>query len=142
MSINIEGFEGIDRIFKNLENKISSNEREVLGKACAMIERDAKILAPKDTGALRRSIASRIEEEDGELTGIVFTPLEYAPYPEFGTGLFAEGGNGRKTPWAYEDEKTGEVIWTSGQHPQPYMRPALENNREQIIQMAKEDLLK
>lgn len=142
MSINIEGFEGIDRIFKNLENKISSNEREVLGKACAMIERDAKILAPKDTGALRRSIASRIEEEDGELTGIVFTPLEYAPYVEFGTGLFAEGGNGRKTPWAYEDEKTGEVIWTSGQHPQPYMRPALDNNREQIIRMAEEDLLK
>ena len=142
MSIKIEGFEGIDRIFKNLENKISSNEREVLSKACAMIERDAKMLAPKVTGALRRSIASRIEEEDGELTGIVFTPLEYAPYVEYGTGLFAEGGNGRKTPWAYEDEKTGEVIWTSGQHPQPYMRPALDQNREQIKKMAKEDLLK
>lgn len=133
----------VDGMVERLEKRIDVNEEVVLKKSCALVERSAKQLAPKDTGALRRSITSRIEEEDGEKVGIVFTPLEYAPYVEYGTGLFAEGGNGRKdVPWAYEDEKTGELIWTAGQHPQPFMRPALENNREKIINMARGGLLK
>ena len=41
-------------------------------------------------------------------------------------------------PWAYKDEKTGELIFTSGQKPQPYMRPAIDNNREKIVRMIKE----
>ena len=41
-------------------------------------------------------------------------------------------------PWCYMDEKTGEFIWTSGQHPQPYMRPALEENKDDIIKIIKE----
>ena len=60
---------------------------------------------------------------------------------EYGTGLYAEGGNGRKeVPWAYKDEKTGELIWTAGQHPHPFMRPALNDNRNDIIATIKEGI--
>ena len=34
-------------------------------------------------------------------------------------------------PWNYQDDK-GEWHSTSGQKPRPYMRPALNENREQI----------
>lgn len=114
--------------------------RNAMGRALGMVERKAKEKAPKDTGALRRSITSEITQEGNELVGYVFTPLEYAPYVEYGTGLFAENGNGRKdVPWGYIDEK-GEWHSTRGQKPQPYMRPALNESREEIVRIFKEAL--
>ena len=114
--------------------------RNAMGRALAVVERSAKQKAPKGSGELRRSITSRIDKEGDELVGTVFTPLEYAPYVEYGTGLFAEGGNGRKdVPWHYQDDK-GEWHTTSGQHPQPYMRPALQESREEVLRILKEAL--
>lgn len=131
-------FEGLEEILKKLE-KISSpqNAQQALGKACALVERTAKQKAPKDTGELRRSISSKV---DG-LTGIVFTPLEYAPYVEYGTGLFAEEGGRKDVPWHYQDDE-GNWHSTSGQKPQPFMRPALEENRENIKAILMEELTK
>lgn len=58
---------------------------------------------------------------------------------EYGTGLFAEQGGRTDTPWTYKDDK-GEWHTTSGQAPQPFMRPALDENREQIIRIIKEGI--
>nr|DAL85466.1 MAG TPA: tail component [Caudoviricetes sp.] len=102
-------------------------------KSCALIERSAKEKVPVQTGELRRSITSKVENNGLEVTGTVYTPLEYAPYIEYGTGLFAEKG-GRPTPWSYQDDK-GEWHTTSGQPPQPYMRPALDENRTTILEI-------
>lgn len=132
-------FEGLNEILGKLD-KIASedNINSALGTCCALVERSAKQLAPKDNGELRRSISSKVEN----LKGIVFTPLEYAPYVELGTGLFAEAGDGRKdVPWNYQDDE-GEWHSTSGQHPQPFMRPALNNNTSMIKQILKEALTK
>ena len=111
--------------------------RRAMERACALVERKAKEKAPKDTGELRRSITSEVEVNSGEVEGIVFTPLEYAPYVEYGTGLFAEQGGRKDVPWHYQDDK-GEWHTTSGQHPQPYMRPALTESREEILRILKE----
>ena len=130
--------EGADHIIESLEDLIDMQKLEqTMGKACAIVERSAKQKAPKDTGALRRSITSKIEVVDDSIVGIVFTPLEYAPYVEYGTGLFAEEGGRIDVPWNYQDDK-GEWHSTSGQKPQPYMRPALEENREKIKKLFKE----
>ena len=129
---------GMDKVLKMLD-KAGNKEKyqEALGQACALVERSAKEKAPKDSGALRGSITSKVED----LEGIVFTPLEYAPYVEYGTGLYAEEGGRKDVPWFYVDEQ-GQWHITSGQHPQPYMRPALEENREEIIRMLKGALKK
>lgn len=129
---------GMDKVLKMLE-KAGSKEKyqEALGQACALVERSAKQKAPKDSGALRGSITSEVVD----LEGVVFTPLEYAPYVEYGTGLYAESGGRTDVPWFYVDEQ-GQWHITSGQHPQPYMRPALEENREEIIRMLKGALKK
>lgn len=131
-------FEGLDELIKRLD-KISSPENidKALGQACALVERSAKKKAPKGVGELRRSISSKVEG----LQGIVFTPLEYAPYVEYGTGLFAEEGGRMDVPWHYQDEK-GEWHSTSGMKPQPYMRPALEENRQNIKAIIMEELTK
>lgn len=130
--------DGVDEVLERLDSLISTeNIEQALGKACALVERAAKEKAPKDTGELRRSITSRIEGN----TGIVFTPLEYAPYIEYGTGLFAEEGGRVDVPWNYQDDK-GEWHSTSGQKPQPFMRPALDENREQITKILREEIIK
>lgn len=139
MDVKIEGLQDINLILDEIADE-SKLESLVLN-AALRVERDARKKAPKRTGALRRSIESRVENDGSTISGIVFTPLEYAPYVEYGTGLFAES-QGRQTPWAYQDEKTGKWIWTKGQHPHPYLRPALNENRDKIIKTIQRGLTK
>lgn len=137
MAIEIEG---IGKVLKRLE-KLSNTENieKAMGKACAVVEAAAKQNAPKDTGALRRSITSKVDTEGKEVIGTIFTSLEYAPYIEYGTGLFAESGGRKDVPWNYQDDK-GEWHSTSGQKPQPFMRPAIEDNRNEIVKILKESI--
>lgn len=125
-------------LLKRIDGMCSeTNISAAIGKACALVEGEAKKKAPKDTGALRRSISSTVKGTEG----IVFTPLEYAPYVEYGTGLFAEKGGRKDVPWYYKDEE-GKWHITSGQHPHPYMRPALNENREEVLRLIKEGIIK
>lgn len=133
MSIKFEGLEEIQEAINSLEDIEKYNK--ALGKACALVERAAKQNAPKGVGELRRSITSKVDNG----VGVVYTPLEYAPYVEYGTGLFAEDGGRTDVPWNYQDDK-GNWHSTSGMKPQPFMRPALNENRETILRILKEGL--
>ena len=129
-------FDGLEEVLESIEGLADATNIEAsLAKACALVEASAKKKAPKGNGALRNSITSKVENNEG----VVFTPLEYAPYVEFGTGLFAESGGRTDVPWNYQDDK-GEWHSTSGMKPQPFLRPALNENRERIIEILKEGL--
>ena len=133
--------EGADEVIAMIEKATNTSKLTgAVDKACLFVEGEARRKAPKRTGELRRSIESKVENNGDEIIGTVFTPLEYAPYVEYGTGLYAESGGRKKVPWAYKDEKTGELIWTAGQHPHPFMRPALNDNRNAIIATIKEGI--
>lgn len=133
--------EGLDEVISSLESRLSDAElSQSLKKACMLVERSAKQKAPKGDGALRRSITSEVRQDTTELYGIVFTPLEYAPYVEYGTGLFAEDGGRQEVPWHYQDD-SGEWHSTSGMKPQPYLRPALNENRENIKRLLLEGVM-
>lgn len=135
MKINIEN---LQQVLESIEGMGEvGNMEDAMGKACALVERSAKQKAPKDTGELIRSISSRVENQGEDVVGVVFSPLEYAPYVEYGTGLFAEKGGRKDVPWFYVDD-AGEWHMTSGQKPQPYLRPALDENREAIVRLIKE----
>ena len=126
--------EGLDEVFEMVD-RVADPEviKRALGKCCALVERSAKQKAPKDTGELRRSITSKVEDN----VGIIYTPLEYAPYVEYGTGLFAENGGRLDVPWNYKDD-SGKWHSTSGQKPQPFMQPALDENRLEIKRILEE----
>mgnify|MGYP003292472389 CR=1 FL=1 len=119
----------------NLEKFINSGLEEAIGKAlekaCLIVENDAKINCPVDNGQLRSSITHQIEGT----TGIIGTNVEYAPYVEKGTGIYADGG--RETPWRYETAD-GEWHTTEGQKPQPFLEPALTANIGRIRDCFKE----
>ena len=60
--------------------------RRAMGDIALEIERRAKQNAPVDTGTLRASIASTVEELGGQaIAAIVGSPVEYAGFVELGT---------------------------------------------------------
>ena len=78
----------------------------VIREATQRVHRTARDLAPVDTGYLRGSIRFGVTKERGtKVTGVVYTPVEYAPYQEFGTRY---------------------------QKGTPFLKPALDINRAQI----------
>lgn len=133
-------FQGLDEVLDALEDIADNGKVEnALGKACAVLVREAVETAPKGDGTLRRSITSKIESNGNTLDGVVYTPLEYAPYVEYGTGIHAEKGGRTDVPWRYEDEK-GEWHTTYGMYPKPFMRPALVIKHDEVIEIIKEGL--
>lgn len=160
MATELEGLEGV---LKRLESiaEIETWEKG-LQKAVLLVEREAVKKAPK--GELQQYTSSRVNG----LTGEVFNPLFYAPYVEYGTGLFATGkGGGRKeVPWVYVEGSTHssnkktvyaseadakravamlraeglDAHMTYGQHPQPFLRPALDENRDEVLRILRGEL--
>lgn len=131
--------ENLDKLISKLEKLDDVNQ--AMEQACILVENEAKIKCPVDNGLLRNSITHYIEDNPNELVGVVGTNVEYAPYVEFGTGIYSSLGNGRQDRWKYKDAK-GEWHSTIGQHPQPYLQPALEENRRKIEKMFKEQVKK
>ena len=112
--------------------KIKKESNSQIAKAMLqiglLVQASATYRAPVDLGNLKNSI--QIEAEAREVT--IGTNVEYAPYLEFGTGIYAEKGDGRKTPWMYFNRKLNTYLWTRGNKPQPFLRPALDENVERI----------
>ena len=123
----------LDRLLSKFDNLQDIDLTEPLNKACLLVENDAKRKCPVDTGQLRASITHEVEGQ----TGIVGTNVEYAPYVEYGTGIYARDGNGRQTPWSYQ-RADGKWITTKGQKPQAFLEPALLENENKIKRLFKE----
>lgn len=100
-----------------------------------MVEGFAVSMVPIHHGNLKESIGYQVDQQ--ELVGYVGANAEYAVYVEFGTGEFAENGQGRKGGWVYKDPK-GEWTFTYGMAPQPYLRPAFRQSKAQVQALAKE----
>lgn len=86
-----------------------------------------------DSGALRadtKSLGAKIVGD--EVHGAAGNTLEYALYHHQGTGIYAIDGNGRKTPWVYEDTRTGKKIYTKGSKPNPYLKDTIEQEQGNI----------
>lgn len=89
------------------------------------------------TGNLRNSITHVVD--DGETAVYIGTYIEYAIYVELGTGIYAEGGGGRPTPWVYQDAH-GRWHWTRGNEAQPFLKPALEDHKKEYQYIIKSEL--
>ncbi len=104
--------------------------RNFLPKAGIEVLKGAQRRVPVDDGILRGSLKYKVKGDQVA----VGTNLEYAPYVEYGTGIYAEGGGGRKTPWTYFSEKYGFVT-TRGMVARPYLRPALDSRRKFLVKL-------
>ncbi|EIW6613661.1 HK97 gp10 family phage protein [Clostridium perfringens] len=135
MSVTIDDKEFKEGIDKFISQQLRKSIIAGMEKACLKIEDIAKDKAPKDLGQLAGSIGSEVEDNGSEVDGFITATAEHASYVHEGTGIYAKGGNGRKTPWFYKN-RDGKVIKTNGQMPQPFMQEAIDeewNNISKII---------
>ena len=87
------------------------------------------------SGRLRNSVAHQVVV--GEKAVYIGSDLEYALYNEVGTGIYAEGGGGRKDPWRYQDEK-GEWHRTVGMKPIHFLKNAVADHQDEYVAIAKQ----
>lgn len=130
IKLDLQGYEDLKA---KLQSANSKQIHEALTTSAIVVHNEAKMLSPVDTGRLRGSITWQVYDDYAE----VGTNVDYAPYLENGTGIYAVNGDGRPDQWRYKDA-SGEWHTTSGQKPQPFMEPALTNNEQRIIDIFKQ----
>lgn len=96
-------------------------------------EKYAKEETPVDLGRLRNSMTHVVQDN----SVYIGTNVEYAPYVELGTGIYASDGKGRKDPWVYFDEKTKKFRLTRGSKPHHMIRRAATEHTDEYKQIVK-----
>lgn len=89
-------------------------------------------IVPVDTGRLQESPATSVEWKGSAVTGYVQYNAPYAAYVEFGTGRRGASSAGAG-PYGYDEN------WP-GMNAQPYLRPALDSTRAQVLDAIKNAL--
>lgn len=126
------------RKLAELESVMMDHLEEAMETATLLVESTAKELVPVDSGRLRSSIASEVQQiATNVIQGFVGTDVKYAEAVEFGTSSHTITGD----PLAWKEG--GEMHFaTSVEHPgteaQPYLRPAIETHRGDIIRLFEE----
>ena len=127
--------------FTDNSKEISDNIKAALLRGlekCGLVaEGYAKKLCPVDTGNLLNSITHMVDEQ--EPAAIIGTDSEDGAYVELGTGMYAEGGGGRPTPWVYQDAK-GNWHYTRGNKAQPFLKPAAADHAGQYRDILESEL--
>jgi HK97 gp10 family phage protein len=130
IDVDVRGIAKAIAQINRFDQTIQQRIKDTVNEFALKIQKSAKKRCPVDTGRLRSSIV--IEPYNDGFTAHVGTNVKYAPYVEFGTGKYAVDGNGRKKPWAYKNRE-GELIWTAGQKPQPFLIPAANEHKQAYI---------
>lgn len=115
---NIEGLDELLANLSGLGGNVKESARKGLERGAKKVQRNAKLLAPVDTGHLRNSIKTNSKTTEDGAESQVFTNCEYGAYPEFGTGQRGAASNiDRPEGISYNAE------W-KGMPAQPFMTPA------------------
>lgn len=93
----------LDKLIRKFGDISDINIMPVIAESTRVVQREARDWAPVKTGILRASIKTKLFPR--QLSGLVFTTTEYAPYVEFGTRYMKA---------------------------QPFMQPAINRNRDMI----------
>lgn len=102
-----------------------------LNAAAILVEGAAVLKIHNVTGQTAKSVDHRVEKTPTGGEGQTGSNVEWMPYLEFGTGIYAEDGNGRKTPWVYQDSG-GKWHYTRGMKPQHILTDSLNENKREV----------
>lgn len=115
-----------------METVITPGARASVQAACQTIQQRAQERCPVDTGALQASITTEIDDSGKTIVGIVAPHTSYAAYVEFGTGVAGANSPGAGAG-PYNENWPGMAA-------QPYMRPAYEEVKPQILELFRSNI--
>lgn len=123
-----------NKIIKELGNEIINALEEASGELEAEVKRNTKV----KTGKTKQSWQHTVDEQ--KYVAYVGSNYENAIREEFGTGIYALNGNGRKdVPWHYMDE-SGQWHSTKGKKPRRAFKKAYLRLKPLIKKFFKERL--
>ena len=128
MGMDIRFEDNSMRVCADIEAAITAGLHEAGGEFVAQTVRNSR----RDTGDTARSFSYKV---DGTSV-FVGSNAENAIWEEYGTGIHAEAGDGRKTPWVYKD-RHGKFHTTKGKKGTRALRKAMESKApvaEKIIE--------
>ena len=121
-----------------MTDNLTSGLHAALGEAGEVVRADAVKNCPVQTGRLRQSIVSNVEGN----SALIGPTAEYGIFVEFGTGSKGDTSvaHNTKKQWTYYSG--GSFYTTAGQKPQPFLVPALKNNKAKITQIIRQAVMK
>lgn len=133
MSNNIIRFEDYSKqVIDAIDRGILNALEEVSGELEGRVKDNTRV----DTGKTKASWSHRVDEAKHE--AYVGSNYENAIWEEFGTGIYALNGNGRKdVPWVYQSED-GKWHRTKGKKPSRALKLASDNIDSLIKEYFKE----
>lgn len=99
------------------------------GEIASVTRRNTRVRS----GHTKESFQHLVDESD--LKCSVGSNYQNAIWEEFGTGIYAFNGDGRKTPWRYTDAD-GNEHWTRGKRPQRTLFKAYQSLRGFLQRLA------
>ncbi len=113
--------EGLDELLARLdEPAVREAVMPRMEQAVLLWEAGARQRSPVDTGHLRMSITHQVRDMGSEVVGEVGSNVFYAPFQEFGTGVYADG------PYPSRSARRG------GLRPRRYLRDSLADKMSDI----------
>ncbi len=135
----IKGFEGgddLERALAHLAAGVSTDKLAHFGKRQmeGRVEKEAKVFVAKRTRTLQGSITTQATiSDDGEVEIRTGTNVKYGPFVEYGTGKAgAESGADPPPDYLYGP--------SAGRPAKPFLRPAWDNEKENVIKGLIDDL--
>ena len=122
MSMTLTGDKQLERILKKMPAKLQRNlVRKAMRKSLAGMRKEARELAPKRTGRLRKAVKTKVSlRRNGDMTGRVFVKYK---------------GKGA-APYAHLVEWGGKT----NVRPTRFMTKVFESNKEKAIQNFRDTL--
>lgn len=128
MHVTFKGFAETERNLKRVHERIKRGAmREALAKASRPIIKRARELAPKESGALRKAL--------GRITKTIKGEVRVRIGIRRGKSVDYQGEKRNPSRYAHLVE-----LGSSKNRAHPFMRPALEEKKEEAIQIYKETL--
>lgn len=112
-------------VAKNASHDALMRAAEIIG---GMAESYSKQICPVDTGNLRNSITHATEEKGIIVSVVIGSNVHYAPYVELGTGRLSEKSKG--------------FGLKKGMRPRPYLRPGIEDHKEEYSAVVQSEMHK
>ena len=117
-------------------NKMNDSAVQWLEEASGEVESQTRQNTKVDTGKTKGSWEHRVNENQMEAE--VGSRYKNALWEEFGTGIHAQHGDGRKTPWVYKNPKDNKFYVTVGKKPRRALYKAYTSLKNKLIKSAQE----
>ena len=158
-----DGWKKLDKALAKLEAQ--GNDPQYVTEAGNYVLAAAKLLCSGfilTSGELRNSLGMTVQQESDGVSAHVGTNKAYAPYVEFGTGPKGAANHQGTSPeieavysltpwwihesqidkaaaqiygWSSIDTENGRFYKCSGQPAHPYLYPALNDNKDEVIKI-------